>query len=63
MHVSNDKYLEGIKLYLGWKDCKGYQGEGASTNEASNQKIQWTKKLRYQMKDKYYDKVLRECSK
>ena len=42
MHLSSDEYMEGIKLYWGSKDCKMYQGEEASTNESSNQKIQWT---------------------
>ena len=65
MHLSSDEYMEGIKLYWGSKDCKMYQGEEASTNEASNQKIQWInlQKRRYQIKDRYYDKNLRECSK
>ena len=57
MHVSNDKYLEGIKLYWGSKDYKNdSQGEEAPTNEAINQKIHPFFLIRYQMKDRYYDK-------
>ena len=59
MHKFNDEYLQGIKLYRGSKDCTRYQGVEASTNEASNQKIQWTNLQKRKIpNERYYDKIL-----
>ena len=46
MHVSNDEYLEEVKLYQGSKIANNKKVRKTSTDEASNQKIQrtnWTK--------------------
>ena len=59
MHVPNVEYLEGIKLYWGSKDSK--KDDKVKKHQRMKQAIKRSKepldKGRYQMKDRYYDKI------